>query len=172
MTPIAEFEALFRTYQQPITAYLNHVLGSPERAEELAQEAFLRAYRAMLGGAQVAYPKAWLYQIATNVARDHLRRARLFEWLPWWDAEREPALCTTDTADAIAEQLIVRAALARLKPAYRVPLVLHLCEDLSTVEISEVFGIRQGAVKMRLARARRQFQCAFRALSCQESDEV
>ncbi len=75
-------------------------------------------------------------------------------------------------ADAIGEQLLARATLARLKPAYRIPLVLYLCEDLTTAEISEVLGIRRGAVKMRLARARRQFQRAFRALSGQESDEV
>jgi RNA polymerase sigma-70 factor (ECF subfamily) len=166
----AEFETLFHTYQQPITTYLSHLLGDEERGEELAQEAFLRAYRAMVRGTEVAHPRAWLFRIATNAARDHWRRARLVRWLPLWGSEDDPALCTPDLADEVADRLDVRAALARLSPRYRVPLVLHLCEGLSTAEIAEVLGIRRGTVKMRLVRARRQLQCAFKTICGLESD--
>ena len=58
----------------------------------------------------------------------------------------------------MADQLMVREALAQLSPDYRVPLVLHLCENLSTAEIAEVMNLSQGAVKMRLSRAREQFR--------------
>ena len=67
MTHDAEFKALFRAYQQPITAYLTHLLGDTERGAELAQETFLRAYRALTRGVRVEHPKAWLYRIATNL---------------------------------------------------------------------------------------------------------
>jgi RNA polymerase sigma-70 factor (ECF subfamily) len=170
MTPDGEFETLFHAYQQPITAYLDHLTGDTEQAEDLAQDAFLRAYRALLRGEHVEHPKAWLYRIATNVANDRWRRARLLRWLPLLDNVREPGLCVPDHTEGAAEQLAVQSALARLQPGYRVPLVLHLCEGLSIAEISEVLGIRQGAVKMRLSRAREQFRQAFQQVS--DPDEI
>jgi RNA polymerase sigma-70 factor (ECF subfamily) len=166
----AEFETLFHAYQQPIATYLSHLLGDAERGEELAQEAFLRAYRAMIKGTEVEHPKAWLYRIATNAVRDHWRRARLVRWLPLWENEHDPALSAPDPADGVAEQLAVQAALAQLSPRYRAPLVLHTCEGLSTAEIAAVLGIRQGAVKMRLVRARTQFRRAFEAICGPEGE--
>jgi RNA polymerase sigma-70 factor (ECF subfamily) len=166
----AEFEALFHAYQQPITAYLSHLLGDAERAEELAQEAFLRAYRAMVKGIEVEQHKAWLYRIATNAARDDWRRARLVRWLPLWENEHDPALSAPDPAHGIADRLAVQAALAQLSPRYRVPLVLHTCEGLSTAEVAAVLGIRRGAVKMRLVRARTQFRRAFEAICGPEGE--
>lgn len=167
-----EFEALFRAHQQSIAAYLNHLLGDPKQGEELAQETFLRAYRELARGTQVEHAKAWLFRIATNAANDHFRRARIVRWLPLLDTDSDPALQTPDPSDDIAQQLAVRAALARLKPPYRIPLVLHLCEGLSTAEIGEVLGISRDAVKMRLLRAREQFRCAFQEVSGIEDQEV
>jgi RNA polymerase sigma-70 factor (ECF subfamily) len=155
------FEALLRAYQQPITAYLCNLLGDEERGQELAQETFLRAYRALARGLRVDHPKAWLYRIATNVAKDEFRRARLIKWLPFQTVEHEPALQVPDATDCVADQLMVRAALEELSPAYRVPLLLHLSEGLSTHEIAEVLNLSQGAVKMRLSRAREQFRRAL-----------
>lgn len=167
----AEFEALFRIYQQPITAYLINLLGDAERGEELAQETFLRAYRALASGTRVEYTRAWLYRIATNAANDHFRRARLVKWLPLHRAENHAALRIPDPAECIAEQLVVRAALAQLRPHDRILLMLHLCEGLSTAEMAEVLGISRSAVKMRLMRTREQFRHAFRAVSGAESEE-
>jgi len=161
LTLDAEFEALFRAYQQPITAYLTHLLGDAERGAELAQETFLRAYRALARGVRVEHPKAWLYRIATNAANDHFRHARLVQWLPLLDDEHDPALHALDPTESVADRLDVQAALAQLAPKYRVPLVLHLCEGLPTAEIATVLGIRRGAVKMRLLRAREQFRRAY-----------
>ncbi|MDY6875301.1 MAG: hypothetical protein SWK90_03735 [Chloroflexota bacterium] len=67
MTPDAEFKALFRAYQQPITAYLSQLLSNAERGAYPAQETFLRAYRVLARGVQVEHPKEWLYCIATNL---------------------------------------------------------------------------------------------------------
>ena len=170
LTLDSEFEALFNTYQQSITTYLNYLLGDVARSEELAQETFLRAYRELERGLQVEHPKAWLYRIATHIANDHFRRARLVQWLPLLDVESESLLQAPNPADDIPEQLAVRAALARLKPQYRIPLVLHLCEELSTTQIAEILGLTRGAVKMRLLRAREQFRCAFRAVSGAENE--
>ncbi len=165
MTPDAEFEAIFHAYQQPITTYLSHLTGNTEQAEDMAQDTFLRAYRALLHGEHVEHVKAWLYRIATNVAKDQWRRERLLRWLPLMDDAREAGLRSPDHAASAAEQLAVQSALTRLQPSHRIPLVLHLCEGLSIAEISEVLGIKQGAVKMRLSRAREQFRQAFQQVS-------
>ncbi len=172
MTLDQEFESLFRAYQQPITTYLMHLLGSPEQAEELSQDTFLRAYRALSRGVQPEHPKAWLYCIATRTATDYFRRARLRRWLPLWDADANPALRTADCAEAVADQLLVQSVLTKLKPHYRVPLVLHLCEGLSTTEIAEVLDISLSAVKMRLMRAREQFQTAYTNVTVQNREEA
>ena len=161
MTLHTDFEDLVRAYQQPLTGYLCNLLGDDEQGKELAQETFLRAYCALTRGLEVEHPKAWLYRIATNVANDHFRRARLVKWFPIHQVKNEPALCAPDSTDCIADQLLVRSALAQLSLDYRMPLVLHLCEGLSTVEIAEVLNIKQGAVKMRLSRAREQFRRAL-----------
>jgi RNA polymerase sigma-70 factor (ECF subfamily) len=153
-----KFEDLLRAYQQPLTTYLCNLLNDEEYGKELAQETFWRAYRALARGQQITCHKAWLYRIATNVANDHFRRARLLRWLPIHEIEQHPALCEGDSTDCVADQLIVREALAQLSPDYRVPLVLHLCDGLTTAEIAEVLDLSQGAVKMRLSRAREKFR--------------
>lgn len=165
-----EFETLFQAHQQSITSYLAHLTGDLERAEELAQDAFLRLYRGLERGMRLEHPRAWLYCIATHIARDYFRRRRLLQWLPLWDADTNPNLRTGDCTEAIGEQMSVRSALESLKVEYRIPLVLHLCEGLSTLEIAGVLGISQSAVKMRLARARQQFQNAYRTVARQDEE--
>lgn len=162
MTLDAEFEALFHEYQRAITAYLTNLLGDAGRGQELAQETFLRAYRSLARGVRVEHPRAWLYRIATNAANDHFRRARLVRWVPLLDRDDDPALRTPGPAQGVADRLALQAALARLAPAYRVPLLLHLSEGLSTAEIGEVLGISRAAVKVRLFRAREKCRAALK----------
>ena len=172
MTLAAEFEALFHAHQRAITGYLCNLLGDAERGQELTQETFLRAYRALARGTKVEHPRAWLYRIATNAAQDHFRRARLVHWLPLLDSDRDPVLHFSDPSEAVADRLAVQAALARLAPDYRVPLLLHLSEGLSTAEIAEVLGLSRAAVKVRMYRAREQFRLAFREINGLEIEEV
>ncbi len=167
-----EFETLFAAYQHAITSYLSNLLGDAEQGQELAQETFLRAYRALARGTKVEHPKAWLYRIATNAARDQLRRARLVQWVPLLDSDRDPALCFPNPSATIADRLAVQAALVRLSPDTRSLLLLHLVEGLSTAEIAEVLGLSRDAVKMRLFRAREQFRQVFRAINGQETEEI
>lgn len=172
MTLEEQFQALFNTYQHAITAYLSNLLDDTDRAQELAQETFLRAYCALARGARVEHPRAWLYRIATNAARDHFRRARRVQWLPLRDGDCDPALPQSNPSEAVADRLVVQSALVRLAPEYRIPLLLHLSEGLSTAEIAAVLGISRDAVKMRLYRARERFRQTYRAINGQESEET
>src|SRR5436309_8213442 len=81
---VADFEAIFLRFQGPITNFIYHLIGNREQAYDLAQDVFVKAYKALLGGT-VVQPRAlsaWLYRIAANTTTDSLRRRRLIAWLP------------------------------------------------------------------------------------------
>jgi len=150
------FKALYAAYQQPILSYLYRLMGDAARAEELCQEVFARAYRARRSMDDVQNVRAWLYRIATNAARDQLRRRRLLTWLPLFD--EDPALLVESPEASALELHAVEQALFKLDPDLRVPLVLYTCQELSTQEIADVLGISRDAVKQRLVRARLRFR--------------
>jgi len=155
----ALFERLFEEYQGPILNYLYRLLGELGRAEELTQEVFLRAYRALGGLPSDANHRAWLYRIATNAAYDQLRRRRLIQWLPLMDRDRStPNAPQVDLEGRIDASEAVQNALGRIPLKYRVPLVLFSVQGYSVAEIGEIMSISVGAVKTRLYRAREMFR--------------
>ncbi len=80
--PLA-FEKLFERYNERVCLYLTHMVGNDAVGCELAQETFLKAWQALPGFRDEARFVNWLYRIATNLAHDHQRHARLIRWLPW-----------------------------------------------------------------------------------------
>ena len=81
---VADFEAIFLRFQGPITNFIYHLIGNREQACDLAQDVFVKAYKALLNGTVVQQGalSAWLYRIAANTTTDALRRRRLISWLP------------------------------------------------------------------------------------------
>ena len=81
---VADFEEIFLRFQGPITNFIYHLIGNREQAYDLAQDVFVKAYKALLGGTvvQPGALSAWLYRIAANTTTDTLRRRRLISWLP------------------------------------------------------------------------------------------
>jgi RNA polymerase sigma-70 factor, ECF subfamily len=81
---VADFESIFLRFQGPITNFIYHMIGNREQACDLAQDVFVKAYKALLGGTvvQPGALSAWLYRIAANTTTDTLRRRRLISWLP------------------------------------------------------------------------------------------
>src|SRR5215469_1712828 len=81
---VSDFEAIFLRFQMPITNFIYHLIGNREQASDLAQDVFVKAYKALLGGTivQPGALSAWLYRIAANTTTDTLRRRRLISWLP------------------------------------------------------------------------------------------
>jgi RNA polymerase sigma-70 factor (ECF subfamily) len=149
---------LFRRYEQPICSYLARLTGNRGRAQELTQETFLRAYRALERGARWENPRAWLYSVASRLAIDAHRRRKLIEWLPLLGTEPNPG---PNPETLVAEQLAVREALQALAPKYRIPLLLYTHEGWKVREIAEMLDLSISAVKMRLCRAREQFRSAY-----------
>jgi RNA polymerase sigma-70 factor (ECF subfamily) len=81
---VADFEDLFTRFQTPICNFVFRLVGNREQAYDLAQDVFVKAYRALAGGTtiQAGALSSWLYRIASNTATDALRRRRLISWLP------------------------------------------------------------------------------------------
>jgi len=144
-----------------------HVLRRPSEAEDVAQEAFIRAFRALgsfRGGGRFY---TWLYQIVVHLCLDRKRAAR-------WTAEvaegEAGSLACTEGAHA-ETRLLVEQLLDELPPDWRAALVLREVEGLEYAEISSVLHIPVGTVRSRLHAARERFRAAWQAVQ-QESENV
>jgi RNA polymerase sigma-70 factor (ECF subfamily) len=149
------FARLVERYTTPIYRFLTRLTGDPATADDLSQEAFLRAWRKLESFDQTKKFSAWLFAIARNVAFDHLRKRRIvvFSELPEEvdapDAEPLPdeVYARAESADALAE------ALAMLPPDRRALVLMHDEEELTFEEIGEVLGKPMNTVKSQYRRA-------------------
>lgn len=168
------FRLLVERYERPVYGLLLRIVRRPETAEDLAQEAFLKAYRALGRFDPERKFSSWLFKIAHNSALDALRREGhplLSLDAPLADGDDPPEL----PADPKAENPFARAAgrdlgraldsaLRGLRPQYREILLLRFVEELSYEEIAEVLEVPLGTVKIHLFRARRDLARALAGL--------
>src|SRR5947199_9388252 len=84
------FDQIYDEYKTPIYNYMYHLVGDREQADDLTQDTFLKAFRALPKMDANLKLSAWLYRIATNTAYAALRRRKLIAWLPWQDLDPEP----------------------------------------------------------------------------------
>lgn len=150
------FEQLVARFQAPLFRYLRGLVADAELAEDLLQETFLRAFRAIGGLSDPATLRGWLYRIAHNQAISALRRRRLVSWLSLgrWQQLRAPEPATLEAAR-------VEQALALLPAQLRAPLLLHLVAGFSYAEVAELLSLSEPAVRMRISRARAAFRLAY-----------
>ncbi len=159
---IEAFAEIVRLFQSPIVRYLYRLTGDEELARDLAQDTFIRAYKALGATRPDLSLKAWLYRIATNAALQHLRRNALVPFVPL-DEDRRPGVpgVSEHTVSDIAERAAVHEALLRLPERLRVPMILHLVDGFKYQEISEMLGISKDAVRMRVARGCDEFRLLY-----------
>ncbi|MBI3287584.1 MAG: RNA polymerase sigma factor [Chloroflexi bacterium] len=159
------YSVVVERYQGSIGRYLYRLVGDAALAEDLCQETFLRAYRALSppqgGQADVALGP-WLYRIASNAAISALRRRRLLSFLPFVERSLGGEALA---APNLEERDLVRRALARVPPDYAACLVLNAVEGYSYREIAEILGLSGEAVRKRIARGKAAFRKAYLALS-------
>lgn len=164
----AAFATLFDRYHPRIVAYLYRLTGDRDVADDLCQETFLRAFRALARTTPELQFQAWLYRIATNTARSWHRRRRLFTWLPFGSRDAagpdEPAH-DPRLADELGERELVHAALRRIGPAHASILLLRHEQQLTVEETADALGISPNTAKVRLYRARKAFASAWDALA-------
>ncbi len=143
----------FADYQTPLFRYLVRLLGDEERAADLLQDTFIRAFAALDAAAPPAQPAAWLYRIATNLAYDALRRRKRLRWLPLRAEEPAPPF-----ESSVATAQSVRRCLARLRPKEAEVLLLYEYAGLTCVEIAALTGTAVPTVRVQVQRARARFR--------------
>ena len=153
----AAFTEIFERYHHRIVNYIYGLVHDRELANDLAQDSFLKAYKALPRMGDDLRLAPWLYRIAGNTAFSALRRRNLIRWLPLLNDGIE----ASSADNAVVEAEAVQRALAKLPAKYAAPLLLHSHEGLSCNEIADILGISPGAVKTRLFRAREAFRVAY-----------
>ncbi len=159
MTRETTFAALYETHYRQVRALCRQLLGSAERADDAAQEAFMRAYRGFAGYDPAQSFGPWIMRIARNHSLDLLRRRR-FEPAAFGTEAEEAAAAEADDTDGLGELLTaerarsVQAAVSALPERYRVPLALAYFADASYDEIAAELGITRTHVGTLLCRAK------------------
>jgi RNA polymerase sigma-70 factor, ECF subfamily len=153
------FSCLVERHKDAVVSYLTRLTGDRDRAEDLAQETFLRLYRAAEGYREQGFLRAYLFRIATNLVRSEERREkRLRLLLPFLGGRRheEPAAPSGMLLQEMHRQ--VAGAVASLPLRYRVPLVLHEIEGWPYADIARELSCREGTVKSRIHRGRQHLR--------------
>lgn len=149
------FEALVRQTNRQIYGLVMRIVGNPEDAADVTQEVYVRVWRSLRGFRGDANLATWMHRVATNAALTHLkRRGRMAE--PVEEEKMQERLAVGDDEDARLSSAEVERALSRLSDGYRVVVVLKDMYGLNCEEIAKEIGLTEGAVKVRLFRARRK----------------
>jgi RNA polymerase sigma factor (sigma-70 family) len=163
-----DFDRLYRDHVASVYRYAFAVLGNHPDAEDVTQQTFLNAYRAIEQGTKPRKAENWLVTIAHNEVRRHFREngkaveVELDERLPYPDSERtDPSL-----ADVLR-------ALQKLPPTQRSALVMREFEGRSYAEIADVLELTQSALEALLFRARRGLaEHLEEGLTCAEAEQA
>jgi RNA polymerase sigma-70 factor (ECF subfamily) len=154
------FGDLVGRYENAVVNYLTRLTRDRSRAEELAQEAFLRLYERASRYQERGQLLPYVLRIATNLLRSEERRSRRWRTLSQMvgatPGVHEPSPQRRLLSDEATQ--VVEEALAGLPLRYRAPLVLREIEGLSYREIAESLGCREGTVKSRINRARERLK--------------
>ncbi|MCA9659645.1 MAG: RNA polymerase sigma factor [Myxococcales bacterium] len=154
------FEKLVDRHQHWLVRLLIHLLGSQSDAEDVAQEAFIRAFLAIEDCGDGSRFRGWLRVIARRLAFNHRRDARTRAQYE----ERSGVLAPRSVAP-ISGQVegrdLLKQVLGELAYPYREIMVLRFVEELPIKEIARVLEIGESAAKMRLSRARAEFQRTY-----------
>jgi RNA polymerase sigma-70 factor (ECF subfamily) len=157
------YRTLVDRHGRAVLTLVSRMVRDQGVAEELAQDAFVKAFAALRSFDPSYKFSNWILRIAHNVAIDHLRKARpAFVSMDDDSAGRNPADVLSDEREPSAFDLAVRrdfrndleAALVRLRPEFRRLVVMRYLEDMSYEDIAEVVGLPLGTVKSHLHRAR------------------
>lgn len=158
------FEDVIALYQDKIYRHCLRMIGNAHEAEDIAQEAFIRAYVNIHSFDDRRKFSTWLYRIATNLTIDHIRKRKPDYYL---DAQIKGtegldmySQLTSDTASPVEEvesmelQAYIHQGIAGLPPKYRSIIILRYLEEFSLQEISDTLDIPLGTVKTRIHRGR------------------
>lgn len=161
------FDQLVSLHQKRIYRLLISLLRDPDAADTLTQECFLKAYTSRSSFRGECSVETWLYRIAVNLSRDHIRNRRAAFWRRLFASQQSQAEDLEDVAQTIPDKRpsLERSLLAReevdlvwrtaeqLSPMQREVFLLRFAQDMSLEEISQTLEVQLGTVKAHLSRA-------------------
>ncbi len=174
----AAFNQIVAAYRKRILGTIGRLIGRPEDVEDVAQEAFLRLYFSLdqLRTPDVFEP--WLYRLTVNASYDYLRRQRRRRESRMADLSEQQVLMADaaasgsqnieDNRRAQARELAL-SLLAAVSEQDRILLTLKEVEGLSLKELSAIYRVSEGVVKVRLFRARQRVLKAYQARQSPET---
>lgn len=176
------FGALLQSTQSDVLAFVCHIVGNRDDAHDVAQDVYVRAWRAAQRGDPPFVPttsspadtldlasiRRWLFHVAYRQAVTWLRHRAVIPWESF-DSEEDDIVVVTpigQTAEApfedrIIEEAVLQAAFARLKRADAACLWLDIVQGFSTAEIAKTLGIAPNAARKRLSRAMERLRAAY-----------
>ena len=166
---LAAYDRLVAAYQDRIYQAAYRITGHREDAWDAAQEAFLRAFKALRGFRGEASFSTWMTRIAVNAALDVVRRRPAHSAVP-----ADLTAVSTDPSDDIVrrdQQRRVQQAIAGLPADHRTVVVLRDVQGLRYEEISRVLGVPVGTVRSRLSRARESLRGALADIAPRKKQE-
>ncbi|MCY3931117.1 MAG: sigma-70 family RNA polymerase sigma factor [Acidobacteria bacterium] len=162
------FQTLVERYQRPVFSLVLRMVRDRGIAEDVTQEVFVKAWMALSRYDPRRRFASWLFKIASNAAIDQLRRKKL-PTTPLETSDADPSSILDRIEDERSESpdtLVKRrelsaaleAAVAALRPEYRLVVLLRFREELPYRDIAEATGMPLGTVKTNLRRARREIE--------------
>ncbi len=159
------FDELVRRYQARILNLVHALTGGGDDAEDLAQEAFVRAWRGLRGFRGDSTFRTWLHGVTVNVVRTHYARRKRFRRLFWIGGGAEGDADAVERAEApgafedgIVMRNAIDRALAALPGDLREAVTLRDVQGLEYREIAQVLGVPIGTVESRIFRARQKLR--------------
>jgi RNA polymerase sigma-70 factor (ECF subfamily) len=178
----ASFELLLHRYRTPLVNFLYRMVRNREQAEDLAQEVFLRVYRAREDYVPSAKFTTWLFRIATNLALNSVRDTRYHKLetsidTPVVDDEGdERPLDIAEKNPNIEQHLVeearrkmIRHAIDKLPEKQRAAVLLHKYQELDYAEISKILSCSESALKSLLFRAYEALRVELAPLVAQQA---
>jgi RNA polymerase sigma-70 factor (ECF subfamily) len=150
----AAFEGIVRRWQRPLVNMAYRFCRDRTRAEDMAQEAFLRAYRKLSHWRSDAPFSAWLFALAANLYRSELRRIPM-RTVPLENiAEPSDPRPRSSVIEVEQREHAVRQAVSRLPPKYRDAVILYYFQGQDVSAAAKTLAMTEGTLKSRLFRAR------------------
>jgi len=166
-------ESFVRQYETGVFRLALSVVGDQAEANEITQETFIAALRALPSYQEKKSLKAWLYTIALNQSRSHLRKRKTLERLrntlnSIFRVEPQKQVLPEETAIQNDKEAQIWNALNQLDEPFRTVVVLRYFHELPISEISEILSVNEGTIHSRLHTARERLRNALNHLHGEE----
>ncbi len=165
----AAIEELIHTYEADVFRLALSVVGDQADAQEIAQETFIAALKSLRNYEERKSFKAWLYVIALNLSRSHLRKQKFLAKLKasttsLFRVEVQKQVSPEESVILSEKEAVIWAQLNKLDERHRIVVILRYFHELSVAEISEILNINEGTIHSRLHTARERLRDALKSL--------